>query len=214
MISKIYLVLCLMLGSLAVADAADKAAPEALVQDVSQRVLKVINDDSVPKDGKLTELHGLIHEIVLPVIDFRAFAKLTLGKHWRKASAQQRDQFVDEFQSMLIRTYTKYLLDYHGTSVDVLPPRGRQKPRRKTVFTEVKLAGRAPLPVNYSFWLRGGEWKVYNVTVDGLSLVQLFRSNFAQEIEQTSLDSLIKRLASTNRGEASGSTQGAQPAPP
>jgi phospholipid transport system substrate-binding protein len=183
--------------------------PVELVRSTSGEVLRTINNDNDTLKRDPSRLYDLVYKIILPIIDFDAFSKLTLGHYWRKASAEQRQRFVDEFKGMLIRTYTKYLVDYAGTEVNLLPQRGRQDAKRQTVLTEVTVPGKRPLTVNYSSWLKNGSWKVYNVTVGGISLVQLFRTDFAKEIDQTSLDKLIERLANINnkRSVDRGATQ-------
>jgi phospholipid transport system substrate-binding protein len=172
--------------------------PVELVRSTSGEVLRVIKNDNDTLKQDPSRLYDLVYKIILPIIDFDTFSKLTLGHYWREANAEQRRRFVNEFKGMLIRTYTKYLVDYAGTEVGLLPQRGRQDAKRQTVATEVTVPGKRPLTVNYSFWLKNGSWKVYNVTVGGISLVQLFRTDFAKEIDQTSLDKLIERLANTN----------------
>ena len=176
--------------------------PVELVRGTSGEVLRIINNDNDALKQDPSRLYDLVYRIILPIIDFDAFAKLTLGHYWRKANAEQRRRFVDEFKGMLIRTYTKYLVDYAGTEVNLLPQRGRQDKKRQTVLTEVTVPGKRPLAVNYSFWFKNGSWKVYNVTVAGISLVQLFRTDFTKEIDQTSLDKLIERLANTNNKQS------------
>ena len=100
---------------------------------------------------------------------------------------------------MLMRTYTKYLVDYSGVTVKIVPKEGaKSDPRRRVVYTEIVQPGKPPLPVDYSFWFHGGKWKAYNVTVDGLSLVHLFRTEFNREINESGIDALIDRLAKTN----------------
>jgi phospholipid transport system substrate-binding protein len=176
--------------------------PVELVRSTSGEALRVINNDNNTLKQDPSKLYDLVYKIILPIIDFNAFSKLTLGHYWRKANAEQRQRFVDEFKNMLIRTYTKYLVDYAGTEVTLLPQRGRQDAKRQTVLTEVTVPGKRPLAVNYSFWFKNGSWKVYNVTVGGISLVQLFRTDFTKEIDQTSLDKLIERLANTNNNRS------------
>jgi phospholipid transport system substrate-binding protein len=176
--------------------------PVELVRSTSKEVLRIIKNDNATLKQDPAKLYDLVYQIILPIIDFDTFSKLTLGHYWRQANAEQRRRFVDEFKGMLIRTYTKYLVDYAGTEVNLLPPRGRQDPKRQTVLTEVTVPGKRPLAVNYSFWFKNDSWKVYNVTVGGISLVQLFRTDFAKEIDQTSLDKLIERLANTNNNRS------------
>ncbi|MEN8129914.1 MAG: ABC transporter substrate-binding protein [Pseudomonadota bacterium] len=177
--------------------------PEEIVQNTSTKVLEILNKDVLALQDDPVEVERLVDEILLPVIDFNAFSKLTLGHNWRMATAEQRQRFINEFKGMLIRTYTKYLVDYSGTNVRMLPNKAQQHdPRRRTVITEVSRPGKAPLAVSYSFWFNKGNWKAYNLTVAGLSLVHLFRTDFNREIDQTNLDALISKLSNTNRDAA------------
>ena len=189
--------------------------PEEIVQTTSDRLLEVLKKESGKLKNNHQDLQRLVEEILLPVIDFDAFSKLTLGHNWRKASSFQRRRFIKEFKGMLIRTYTKYLVDYSGTDVTLIPNKKetRQDAKRRVVFTEVSQPGKPPLAVNYNFWLNGGAWKAYNVSVDGLSLVHLFRTEFDREINEKGLDALIDRLAKTNisSSDDSGAKRGIKP---
>ncbi len=175
------------------------ALPSQIVQETSEKILEIINKDAAKLQSDPEEVERLVDEILLPVIDLHAFAKLILGHNWRKASPEQRQRFVREFKGMLVRTYTKYLVDYSGTKVSLVPKKGSQQdPERQIVFTEVVVSGKPPLAVDYSFRFNDGKWKAYNVTVDGLSLVHLFRTDYTREINETSLDALIERLSKAN----------------
>ncbi len=177
--------------------------PEELVQNTLTKVLEILNKDAVALKDDPAEVERLVDEVLLSVIDFDAFSKLTLGHNWRRATAEQRQRFINEFKGMLIRTYTKYLVDYSGTIVKLLPNKALQHdPRRRMVLTEVSQPGKPPLAVSYSFWFNKGNWQAYNLTVDGLSLVHLFRTDFNREIDQTNLDALISKLSDTNRDAA------------
>ncbi len=173
--------------------------PSQIVQDTSEKILSILNRDSERLRNNPQEVQRLVDEILVPVIDLNAFSKLILGHNWRTASTEQRQRFTEEFKGMLMRTYTKYLVDYSGTRVNLIPSRQPQRnSKREKVSTEVIQPGKPPLAVDYSFWFKDGKWKAYNVTVDGLSLVHLFRNDFNREISETSLDALIERLAKTN----------------
>lgn len=180
------------------------AAPEPaeIVQETSQKVLQILNKDAEKLRNNPQEVQRLVDQVLLPLIDVNAFSKLTLSHNWNKATPQQRKQFIQEFKGMLMRTYTKYLVDYAGVEMKVVPKKGSNTdPKRRVVYTEVIQPGKPPLPVDYSFWFNGGKWKAYNVTVDGLSLVHLFRTEFNREINERGLDALIDRLAKTNLEE-------------
>lgn len=177
--------------------------PEEIVQNTSTKVLEILNKDALALQNDPAEVERLVDEVLLPVIDFKSFSKLTLGHNWRMATAEQRKRFINEFKGMLIRTYTKYLVNYSGTNVRMLPSQAQQHdPRRRIVLTEVSQPGKPALAVSYSFWFNNGNWQAYNLTVDGLSLVHLFRTDFNREIDQTNLDTLISKLSNTNRDAA------------
>jgi phospholipid transport system substrate-binding protein len=178
--------------------AEQRSTPEELVRSTSQKVLEIINEDRAALKGNPARLNQLVSDVILPILDFDGFAKLTLGHYWRSATPQQRKRFTEAFKAMLMRTYASRMLDYAGTRIEVLPDRGLRDKRRQVVFTQMTVPGKAPLSVNYSFRHTKGQWKVYNVTIAGLSLVQLFRDEFGREIEQSGLDALIERLEHTN----------------
>jgi len=183
--------------------------PTKLVIETSELVLKVIQEETSAPEPDLSRLYSLVYDAILPVLDFDGFAKLSLGRHWRGATPSQRTQFTEEFKGMLVRTYTKYLLDYAGTRVQLAPrqpaPPG---PNSQIVKVLITLPGEAPLQVNYHFRLVKGEWKAYNVVIGGFNLVQLFRREFGEEIDQKGLDAVIERLATTNVENAPGAKAG------
>ncbi|MCP4409051.1 MAG: ABC transporter substrate-binding protein [Gammaproteobacteria bacterium] len=183
--------------------------PDQIVKETSRKIIEALNKDPEKLRDAPQQIRRLIDEILLPAIDLKAFSKLLLSHNWRKASVPQRERFTREFKGMLMRTYAKYLIDYSGTQVKMLPQKGTERrANRQVVYTEVVQFGKPPLAVNYSFWLNDGKWKAYNVTIDGLSLVHLFRAEFNREISETSLDAVIDRLAKTNLETIQGPDQG------
>ncbi len=184
--------------------AIDNRTPEQIVEDTSSNVLKTINEDNDQLRQDPTLINRLINDTVIPIIDLDSMGKLILGKYWKKASEQQRVGFIAEFKDMLIRTYAKSLVDYGHAKVNVLPVRDKQEGKYYTVQSELEVgSGKAPLQVAYIFRKnKQAEWKVFDLAVDGLSLVKNFRTSFSQEIRETSLDALIARLANTNKSGA------------
>jgi len=181
------------------ANAIETSTPNQIIQETSEKIIKILNEEAEQLQSNPEETQRLVNEILLPVIDLNAFCKLILSDNWRKASPEQRQRFSHEFKGMLMRTYTKYLVDYSGIEIRLVSKKGaQQNPKRQVVFTEVIQPGKPSLPVDYSFWFNDGRWKAYNVTVNGLSLVHLFRTDFNREIRESSLDALIERLAKTN----------------
>ena len=184
--------------------AIDERTPEQIVEDTSSMVLNTINEDNDRLREDPALINQLINETVIPIIDLGSMGKLILGKYWKKASEDQRASFIAEFKDMLIRTYAKSLVDYGHAKVTVLPARDKQEGKYYTVQSELSVgSGKAPLQVAYIFRKnKQTEWKVFDLAVDGLSLVKNFRTSFSQEIRETSLDALIARLANTNKSGA------------
>lgn len=176
---------------------AEALTPEQLIENTSNTVLDIINTDADKIRNEPGYVNQVIDEHILPLIDLQSMGKLILGKHWKTASEAQQTQFISEFKSMLIRTYAKSIADYGDAKIAVLP---NNKPQGKfyIVNTELDLGSGAPLNVAYTFRQKDEAWRVIDLSVDGLSLVKNFRSSFNQEINETSLDSLINRLANTN----------------
>jgi phospholipid transport system substrate-binding protein len=179
------------------AAAIDTSVPERMVRETIERVLTILKEETLDdaQDSRLG--HKLVTDQILPLLDFPAFAKLTLGTHWRTATPEQRIRFTRESQSMLIRTYSKYLVTYADTRVSFLPTRLSDK----YVFVNTELVtatGKAPMRVSYRFKQSGGAWKAIDVAVNGLSMAKIFRTSFTDEINTTSLEALIRRLSVTN----------------
>lgn len=195
-------VLAMTLGTYV--SAIDDRMPEQIVEDTSTAVLNTINEDNVRMREDSALVNQLINDKVIPIIDLDSMGKLILGKYWKQASEEQRAGFIAEFKDMLIRTYAKSLVDYGHAKVNVLPARDKQEGKYYTVQSELEVgSGKAPLQVAYIFRKnKQTEWKVFDLAVDGLSLVKNFRTSFSQEIRETSLDALIARLADTNKSGA------------
>ena len=173
--------------------------PQELVEMTLERVTQIIeqNKQALKNDPKV--VYQQIYDVVLPIIDFDVIAKITLGKHRRNASEEQIQRYTNELQGMLLRTYTKPLVEHAHQPISVLSSHIHRE-TKVTVYTEIKVGdGQPALPVNYSFRLVNGEWRMYDLVVEGLSFVKNFRSTVSQEINETSLDAVIERLASTNQ---------------
>ncbi len=171
-------------------------SPEDMVRDTSQRALAVLDKDLDKIRSDPAYVYKLIDEIILPVLDFEAFSKLTLGKNWKTATPQQRERFMAAFKDMLVRTYTKSLTEYQGAKIEIAPPRDKGNEKYQTVDTRLSTNnGASSLQVSFRFRRSDSQWKAYDLEIDGLSMVKNFRTSFTQEINQTSLDALIDRLA-------------------
>ncbi len=177
---------------------ADDLNPETLVRQTSDRMLAVLKEQHDVVAAQPDRLYGLVDDIVLPHFDFERMARWVLGKYWRQASAQEQADFVREFRNLLVRTYGTALLEYTDQKVNFLPVRISEDGKDATVRTEVQRPGGLPVPINYSMFRREDGWKVYDVAIDGISLVSNYRTTFATEIRANGIGGLIHRLAERN----------------
>ncbi len=194
----------LVLGVVAPAVGGD-TPPDQLVRDRTGRIIELLkaNKDAYAKDHK--KLYTMVNEQVLPYFDFRAMSRLVLGKHWREANDGQRERFTAEFRDLLVRTYATALLKYTNEQVLYLPFRSSPGEKTATVKTEVKQAGGGPnIPIYYSFYLTDASWKVFDVTIDGVSLVTTYRGTYAEKIRNEGMDGLIASMKKTEKEDAIG----------
>ncbi len=197
---KLLSILVLFVSGMCLTVSADERTPEQIVEQTSTEILQIINEQSERIKNEEGYVNQVIDDLVLPVMDLQSMGKLILGKHWKTASDEQRSQFIEQFKAMLIRTYAKSIADYGHAKVKVLPNQVEQKKKRHRVKSELDLGSGTPLQVDYVFRRKDDTWKVFDLVVDGLSLIKNFRTSFSQEISETSLDALIERLKSTNAG--------------
>ena len=177
-------------------------AADKLIKSTSEQVLKALVDekDQLKKDP--AHVYKLVDKIILPHLDFEKMAKLALGKNWRKANATQRKSFTAAFRTLLVRTYSKSLSEYTDQKIIYLPFRMKAGATKVTVKTEIDQKSGFPIPIDYSLFIKGNEWKVYDIKIDGLSLVTNYRGSFAKEIRAKGLAALIKKLQDKNKLES------------
>lgn len=190
---------------------AQELAPEQLVQKVTDEVLAAIKADKALAAGDKQKAVKLAEEKVLPYIDFEEATRLAVGRAWAKATPEQKKRLVSEFRSMLVRTYSNALTGYEGQTLKVLPSRGKQDPQDTTVRTQYLRQGAPPLPIDFQMHKAGNTWKVYDITVEGVSLVLTYRSEFDAVVKQEGIDGLVKRLVHKNTPAAIGTSGGGAP---
>ena len=175
-------------------------APDQLVQKVTEEVLSAIKGDKQLAAGDKQKALKLAEEKVLPYIDFEESTRLAVGRAWPQATPEQRKKLVAEFRNMLVRTYSNAIEAYEGQTLKVLPSRGG-KPDTKdeaTVRAQFVRAGGKPLPIEFQMRKNGDTWKVFDIAVEGISLVLTYRSEFDAVVKQEGVDGLIKRLTQKN----------------
>lgn len=177
---------------------AQELGPDQLVQKVTEDVLASVKSDKQLAAGDRQKALKLAEEKVLPHIDFQEATRLAVGRAWSQATPQQKQQLVDEFRRMLVRTYSNSIESYQGQTMKVLPSRGKPDPEDTTVRAQFVRAGGKPLPIEFAMRKTGQGWKIYDIVVEGVSLVLTYRSEFDQVVRQDGIDGLIKRLSQKN----------------
>ncbi|MDH5516636.1 MAG: ABC transporter substrate-binding protein [Gammaproteobacteria bacterium] len=175
---------------------------DQLIKTTSELVLKALEEQQEQLKKDPNHVYKLVDEIILPHIDFEKMAKLALGKNWRKANAAQKKSFTAAFRQLLVRTYSKSLSEYTGQKLIYLPFKMKAGDTKATVKTEIDQKSGFPIPVTYSLFLKGSAWKVYDIKIDGLSLVTNYRGSFAKEIRAKGVGALIKKLEDKNKQES------------
>ena len=193
-------ILCGMLMSVQ-AGADGSTGPVEMLTAMTDRVLvEIRNDPAILEDDVRTR--SLAEELILPNIDFRVASQWVLGKHWRTASPAQREAFVGEFRALLVNTYLRSLNKYQDYTVRILSARPGQPDGRAVVDAEVLQPEGPPIKFLFRLHTRKNDWLVYDIVVEGVSLVATHRSGFATQIRDKGLDSLIAHLVVRNGSEA------------
>lgn len=171
--------------------------PQKLVKSVTEDVLEALRADETADDGVGEHVRALI----LPHLDFVAMSKLVLGKHWRRADDEQRQAFIEQFRQLLVRTYETSLTKYSNERVEFLPFRESSKPDKLAVVkSEIRRASGPSIPINYRLRYKPEDgWKVYDIAIEGVSLVTNYRSSFSRKISHKGIDQLIRSLKQRNQ---------------
>ncbi len=186
---------------------AAEVAPDLLAREVTDKIVVLLkaNKDLYAKDHK--KLYVMVDEHVLPNFDFRAMSRTVLGRYWRTADEEQRARFTGEFRDLLVRTYATALLKYNDETIVYLPFRLNPDDRTATVKSEVRRTdGGPPIAINYSFYRTDAGWKVYDVTIEGASLVTTYQSTYSARVQREGVNALIANIAQDNKAAAEGKT--------
>lgn len=173
--------------------------PQSIVKNASDRMMKAIKDNKAKLDENPDEIFGLVEDILMPNFDFDKMSKLALGKNWRGASESQQQRFTEEFRLLLIRTYSTAMLEYTDQEIRFLPFHDDPATKKVKVDMEIIQQGGPSIPMSLSMYQNdANEWKVYDVKIDGISLVTNYRATFTTQIRNEGMDKLIDNLASRN----------------
>jgi len=176
----------------AIAQTADQ-----VVSSTTDEVLKALRQDGVKDDEQ--KVYAIVEQLILPHFDFQKMSQWVLGKYWRQASDSERQQFSEQFQKLLVRTYSTAFQQYTNEKIVYLPTRDAPDADRVMVKCQVVREGGPPIAIDYRLHQQKGEWKVFDVMIDGISLVTNYRTTFAQQIRDKGIDGLIATLVERNQ---------------
>lgn len=198
--SRNWMVWALLWLGAAVPTPADVMLPDQVIRDTSEQLLGEITSNRAALEQDKGKLYAMVENVVVPHFDVERMSRLVLGKHWKGATPAQREQFVSQFQTLLVRTYATALFGYTGKEkINIRPVQLDDGARQTWVQTGIDLGSGTPVAVNYAFVNTGDAWKVYDVTIDGVSLVTNYRSSYDQAIQTDGIDALIDSLAKKNQ---------------
>ena len=196
------ILIALFLAFLPAAYAQDATPPDVLVKNVTSEVVEIIAKDKEIRSGDRAKLISVIDAKVLPHFNFNSMTALAMGQNWRAATPEQKKLLVEEFRTLLVRTYASALAAYREQKFDYRPLRAKPTDTDVTVQVRVIQPGQQPVPIDYSMEKTPTGWKVYDVMVGGVSLVANYRTEFANTVRNSGMDGLIKDLQKKNQSLA------------
>lgn len=188
---------------------ADGVAPDQLVKTVTLEVVDIIQKDKDIQKGDRKKVIALIEAKVLPHFNFQAMTSSAVGRNWDKASAEQKARLMEEFKTLLVRTYSSALASYSNQKFDFRPLRAKPTDTDVTVNVRIMQSGSQPVTIDYDMEKRPGGWKVWDVRVGGISLVANYRTEFDNQIRESGVEGLIKTLVAKNSAQGTAAVAGA-----
>ena len=192
--------LCFLFAVLPSLAQAQSMAPDVLVKTITDEVTAALKKDKDIQAGDAKKAADLIETKIVPHFDFTRMARIAVARNWRSATPEQQKELASEFKTLLVRTYSSALVNYKEHQIDYKPLRAKPEDSEVTVKSDVKPAGATqPVTIDYELEKTDNGWKIYDVKVDGVSLVTTYRDTFATEVRERGIDGLIKSLAAKNR---------------
>nr|MBS0021860.1 ABC transporter substrate-binding protein [Gammaproteobacteria bacterium] len=183
-------------------EAAGRAAsvdPRALIEGTTAALLAAFKREQTAIRNDPTHAYAIVDELLSPHIDYDRVARLILGKYWRQTSPEQRQRFINEFRELQVRTYATAVLDYADVDVRYLPTRQPENADRAMVRTQIPRRNGIPVSVDYRLHRADGRWQVYDVLVEGVSLLTNYRASVGAQIAQIGIEGVIERIGAQNR---------------
>ena len=175
-----------------------ETAPDALIERVSGEVIEAVKADKAIQAGDVKRINALVDDKVMPHVNFERMTSMAMGRYWRQATPEQKQRLQEEFKTLLVRTYSGALTQVKDQTVQLKPMRSRPQDTEVIVRTEVRGSGE-PIQLDYRLEKAGDAWRIYDVNVLGVWLVEQYRSSFAREIGAKGIDGLIASLAEKNK---------------
>ncbi len=172
--------------------------PDALVMRISTDVIDAVKADKAIQAGDIQRIVALVDAKVMPSLNFRRMTASAVGRYWRQATPEQRQRLEDEFKLLLVRSYAGALTQVKDQKVQLKPMRSKPEDDEVVVRTEIRGKGE-PIQLDYRLEKTTGQWKIYDVNILGVWLVENYRNSFAQEITAGGIDGLIAKLAEKNK---------------
>jgi phospholipid transport system substrate-binding protein len=201
--SMLWLSALVLMGAATAVQAQAVKPPEALIKEVSSDVLDSVKADSSIRAGDVQKVIALVDSKVMPYVDFQRMTASAVGRYWRQATPEQQKRLQDEFKILLVRTYSGALAQVKDQTVQLKPMRSTPEDTEVVVRTEVRGKG-DPIQLDYRLEKTPTGWKIYDVNVLGVWLVENYRNSFAQEIGANGIDGLVAKLAERNKAAAAG----------
>jgi phospholipid transport system substrate-binding protein len=180
-----------------------QTAPDVMIKQVAGDVIESVKNDKAIQAGDISRIHGLVDTQVMPHVDFQRMTAAVVGKSWKTATPEQQTKLQAEFKTLLIRTYAGALSKVNAqTSIELKPTRSSTDDPDVTIRTSIKGTGGDPIEIDYRLEKLPGEWKIFDVNVLGVWLVDQYKSSFAQQISASGIDGLINALVAKNKAPA------------
>jgi phospholipid transport system substrate-binding protein len=196
LVARLFVIVALAVFVSAQADEPVMQKPDEVISSVAKQVLQELDKhrDEIRRDPK--KIRVLLDTYMLPHFDTEYAARLVLAKHWRSATAEQRSRFIEAFYQSLLQSYGDAMLDFTPDRLSVQPYRGNAEDKLATVKTDVRRDNGSRVPVNFTLHLTDEGWKAFDVTIEGISYIKSFQTDFTTEIDQKGLEAVIQRLES------------------
>ncbi len=192
-------ILAIVFAIYALGASAEVVPPDVLAKNTTNEVLRIVKQDKEIKRGNSKKILELVEQVILPNFDFRQMTQLAVGKNWGKATPEQQEDLVNEFRTMLVRTYSASLSSVADYRVEFKPIKLGAGDVDVTVNTEVSKPGAPPIPIDYRMEKKDAGWKVYDVLVDNVSMVTVYRNSFNSEVRKGGVEGLLAALSRRNQ---------------